>query len=62
MFKALKGKILKPDYETWFNQDAAGHVQVSFAKRGAPGDPHNALITLPREDPDEMFQETMVDS
>jgi len=62
VFKTLKGRILKPDYETWFNQDADGHVQVSFAKRGAPGDPHNALITLPWEDPDEMFQETMIDT
>jgi hypothetical protein len=61
VFKTLKAKILKPDYETWFNQDADGHVQVSFAKRGAPADPHKALITLPWDDPDDMFQETMID-
>jgi hypothetical protein len=62
VFKTLKSRVLKADYETWFSQDPHGHVHVCFAKRGTPGDPHNALLTLPWADPDDLLEGTRVEA
>jgi hypothetical protein len=60
VFETWKVHALDTDHETWFNQDPDGRVHVHYAKRGAPSDRLAALITLPWNDPDEMFLGTVV--
>ncbi len=60
-FAALKRKILQADIETWFGQDGSGRVHVGFAQIGAPGTPSTTLLSLPWDDPDELFEASAVD-
>ncbi len=60
-FAALRRKILQTDIETWFGQDGSGHVHVGFAQMGSPGMPSTTLLSLPWDDPEELFEATAID-
>lgn len=60
-FAALKRKILQADIETWFGEDSSGHVHVGFAQMGSPGTPTTTLLSLPWDDPDLLFEATVID-
>jgi hypothetical protein len=59
-FEALRTGALDTSHETWFDVDSQGRVHVCFAKRGTPVDPSSALVTLPWQDPDELFELMMI--
>jgi len=62
VFETWKSQALDRDYETWFSEDPNGRVHVHYAKWGASGERPAALMTLPWNDPDQMFLGTVVAS
>ncbi len=62
VFETWKNQALDRDNETWFSYDPDGRVHIHYARWGVPGDRPAALMTLPWNDPDELFLQTLVAS